>query len=62
LAGSPGFEPGMSLLEREVMPFHYEPMKFLEPGERVELSTSSLPWKRSTTELPRHIIMVILAY
>ena len=27
---------------------------FLEPGERIELSTSSLPWKRSTAELPRH--------
>ncbi|KKU29705.1 MAG: hypothetical protein UX44_C0032G0005 [candidate division WWE3 bacterium GW2011_GWA1_46_21] len=26
---------------------------FLEPREGVEPSTSSLPWKRSTTELPR---------
>lgn len=27
---------------------------FMEPGEGIGPSTSSLPWKRSTTELPRH--------
>ena len=26
----------------------------LEPRERIGLSTSSLPWKRSATELPGH--------
>jgi hypothetical protein len=31
---------------------------FMEPGERIELSTSSLPWKRSATELPRPSIQM----
>lgn len=28
----------------------------MEPGEGIEPSTSSLPWRRSTTELPRRVV------
>ena len=30
---------------------------FMEPGEGIGPSTSSLPWKRSTTELPRQVVL-----
>ena len=31
----------------------------LEPRSRIELETSSLPWMRSTTELPGHVSQII---
>ena len=34
----------------------------LEPESRIELPTSSLPWKRSTTELPRLKLTPDLAF
>ena len=31
MAGMPGFEPGMSVLETLVIPFHYIPKDFAKP-------------------------------
>lgn len=50
MAGAEGIEPTTRVLETLVIPLHHAPM---EPEEGIEPSTSSLPWRRSTTELPR---------
>lgn len=44
-----GFGDRSPTIERR--PYKY--FQSMEPGERIELSTSSLPWKRSAAELPR---------
>ena len=46
-SGREGIEPSPEVLETAVLPLNYRP-NFFEPTTRIELVTSSLPWKRST--------------